>query len=213
MNMRKSEIVILGIILFSFIISIYFYPQMPEEMAFHWNTQGQADGYMLKFWGLFLMLFIIVGLALLFIAIPRINLLKANIEKFRKYYDGFIILLFIFMLSIHFWMILWNIEIKISSNIIFPIGFSILFFYIGIFCENAKRNWFIGIKTPWTLSNEKIWDKTHKISGKLFKIAGIITFFGIFLQKYTIFFIFVPVILIAAYTIVYSYFEYQRKQK
>jgi uncharacterized membrane protein len=71
--MRKSEIIILGIILISFIVGIYFYPQMPEKMASHWNTQGQINGYMSKFWGLFLMPLISVGLFLLFIAIPKID--------------------------------------------------------------------------------------------------------------------------------------------
>jgi len=213
MNMRKSEIIILAIIILSFIVGIYFYPRMPEEMATHWDAQGQVDGYMLKFGGLFLMPFVLVGLALLFIAIPRIDPLKENIEKFRKYYDGFIILLFVFMLSTHFQIILWNIGFKISPNVIGPIGLGILFFYLGIVCENAKRNWFIGIRTPWTLSSDVVWDKTHKIGGKLFKIAGVIAFFGIFFQSYAIFFILVPVILVVLYTIIYSYFEYQKETK
>lgn len=213
MNMRKSEIAILGIILLSLIVSIYFYPQMPEKIASHWNVQGQVDGYMSKFLGLFLMPIILIGFALLFVATPRIDPLKANIEKFRRYYEGFIILLFLFLLSIHFQVILWNLGIKISPNVIAPIGIGILFFYTGILCENAKRNWFIGIRTPWTLSSEKVWEKTHKIGGKLFKIAGVIAFVGVFFQSYALFFIFVPVLLVAVYTIIYSYFEYQKEIK
>jgi len=54
MNMGKGEITIFGIILLSLTLSVYFYPQMPEKMASHWNTKGQVDGYMSKFWGLFL---------------------------------------------------------------------------------------------------------------------------------------------------------------
>jgi uncharacterized membrane protein len=156
---------------------------------------------------------ILVGLGLLFIAIPRIDPLKANIEKFRKYYDGFIILLFIFMLSVYSQVILWNLGIKISPNAILPIGLGLLFFYCGILCENAKQNWFIGIRTPWTLSSERVWEKTHKIGGKLFKIAGVIAFVGAFFQSYALFFILVPVISVAAYTIIYSYFEYQKEVK
>ena len=213
MNMRKSGIIIIGIILFSFIVSIYIYPQMPEKMVSHWNAQGQADGYMSKFWGLFLIPITLVGLALLFTAIPRIDPLKANIEKFRKYYDGLVVLFFIYMVSIQFHVILWNLGIKISPNIIMPISIGILFFYIGVLCENAKRNWFIGIRTPWTLSNEKVWEKTHKIGGKLFKIAGVIAFIGVFFQNYALFFILVPEFLAVAYTIIYSYFEYQKEVK
>ncbi len=211
--MKKSEIIILGIILLSFVVGIYFYPRMPEEMATHWNAKGQVDGYMSKFWGLFLIPFILVGCALLFIAILKIDPLKTNIEKFRKYYDRFIILFFVFMFSIYFWAILWNLGIKISPNIIFSIGLGFLFFYIGILCENAKRNWFIGIRTPWTLSNEVVWERTHKIGGKLFKFAGVIALLGIFFQNYSLFFVLVPIILVAVYTIIYSYFEYQKEVK
>jgi uncharacterized membrane protein len=213
MNMRKTEIIIFVVALLSFIVGIYFYPQMPEKVASHWNAQGQVDGYMSKFWGLFLMPFIFVGLALLFIAIPRIDPLKENIEKFRKYYDAFVILFSIFMLSIYLWTIMWNIGIKISPNVIFPIGLGLLFFYSGILFENAKRNWFIGIKTPWTLSSDKVWEKTHKIGGKLFKIAGIIALAGVFFQNYAFLFGLVPVILVAIYTTIYSYFEYKKETK
>jgi uncharacterized membrane protein len=211
--MRKSWIIVLAIILLSLVVSIYFYPKMPEKMASHWNAQGQVDGYLSKWWGLFLIPLVLTGLALLFIAIPRIDPLKANIEKFRRYYDGFIILFLLFLLSVHLQVILWNIGIKISPNVIFPIGLGLLFFYTGILLENAKRNWFIGIRTPWTLSNEKVWNKTHEIGGKLFKIAGIAAFAGIFFQSYALFFMLVPAILAAVYTIVYSYFEYQKEMK
>jgi len=213
MDMRKGEITIFWIILLSLTLNVYFYPQMPEKMASHWNTKGQVDGYMSKFWGLFLIPLILIGLALLFVAIPRIDPLKANIEKFRKYYDGFIIIFFIFMLLIHFQAILWNLGIKISPNVTFSAGIGILFFYVGILCENAKRNWFIGIRTPWTLSSERVWERTHKIGGKLFKIAGVIALFGVLFQSHAIFFVLIPVILVAAYTIIYSYFEYQKGVK
>jgi len=211
MIIRKSEIAIIGIIVLSFVIGICFYPQMPEKMASHWNAKGQVDGYMSKFWVLFLMPLVLAGLALLCFAIPKIDPLKANIERFRKYYDGFIILLFVFLVSVDLQDILWNLGIKISPNVILPIGLGLLFFYIGILCEHSKRNWFIGIRTPWTLSSEKVWDKTHKIGGKLFKIAGAITFVGVFFQNYVLFFVIIPVLVVAIYTIVYSYFEYQKE--
>jgi uncharacterized membrane protein len=85
-----------------------------------------------------------------------------------------------------------------------------LFYYLGILTENAKRNWFIGIRTPWTLSNDKVWNKTHKLGGKLFKIVGIVAFLGILFQKYVLLFIISAVIAVAIYIIVYSYFEYKK---
>ncbi|MCJ7636463.1 MAG: DUF1648 domain-containing protein [Nitrososphaeraceae archaeon] len=107
--MRKSEMIIDGIILLSFIIGIYYYPQMPEKMASHWNAHGQVDGYMSKFWGLFLIPVISVGIILLFIIIPRIDPLRSNIPQFRKYYDGFVVLInvFLFYLSSDHFLEYW----------------------------------------------------------------------------------------------------------
>jgi uncharacterized membrane protein len=213
MKLRKSQIIIAGIISLAFVISIYFYPQMPEKMATHWNAAGQVDGYMSKSTALLLIPLVLVGIVLLFAIIPKIDPLKANIEKFRKYYDGFIVLLSIFILSIHYQIILWNLGVEISPNVILPVGLGLLFFYSGILCENAKRNWFVGIRTPWTLSNDIVWEKTHKIGGKLFKIVGIIVFIGVFFQRYILFFIIVPVLSITAYTVIYSYLEYQKQTR
>ena len=211
--MRKTELFILIAVIFSFIIGIYLYPNMPEQMASHWNAQGKVDDYMPRFWGVFLMPFMFVGLALLFIAIPRIDPLKKNIEKFRKHYDGFIIIFFIFMLLVYVQTILWNLGIEISPNHAFPILMGLLFFYIGILLENTKRNWFIGIKTPWTLSSEKVWNKTHKLGSKMFKIIGIIVLVGFLFQKYVTYFILVPILFVALYLVVYSYVEYQKEKK
>jgi len=107
--------------------------------------------------------------------------------------------------------ILWNFGIETSPNIIIPTGIGLLFFYVGILLENAKRNWFIGIRTPWTLSSENVWNKTHKIGGKLFKIVGLIIILGVFFQKYVLFFILAPSLLTAGYLVVYSYYEYQKE--
>jgi len=88
-----------------------------------------------------------------------------------------------------------------------------LFFYIGILCENTKRNWFIGIRTPWTLSSDEVWKKTNKKGGKLFKISGLIVFTGVFLKNYLIFLILIPIISVTIYTFIYSYIEYQKEKK
>jgi len=210
---REAEIVWLGIVLASFIIGIYFYPQMPERMASHWNIKGEVDGYLPKFWGLFLMPFISLCIFLLSIAIPKIDPLKYNIDKFRKYYDWFVILVIGLLLYAYLLTIFWNIGIRFSMIQALAPAFGGLFYYCGILAENAKRNWFIGIRTPWTLSNEKVWDKTHRIGGQLLKIAGIIALFGVFFPNYALLFIFVPIISVFAYTITYSYIEYQKEVK
>jgi uncharacterized membrane protein len=186
---------------------------MPDKLAFHWNIKGQVDNYVSKFWGLFMMPLISVGLLLLFVIIPKIDPLRHNIEKFRKYYDYFIVLLLLFLFYIYALTLVWNMGITFNMTQAISPTFGLLFFYIGILVENAKRNWFIGIRTPWTLSSEKVWNKTHKLGGKLFKIAGIIAFFGILSPTYAIIFVFLPVIAVAIYAVAYSYFEYQKENQ
>jgi uncharacterized membrane protein len=211
--MRKSEIAVLGIILLSFAISVYFYPQLPEQMASHWNAAGEVNGYLPKLWGTFLLPVMLLAISLLFIAIPVIDPLKKNIEEFRKHYDVFVIIILLFMLSIQAFTLLWNIGIRVSPNFIIPIGIGILSFYLGVLCENAKRNWSIGIRTPWTMSSEKVWDKTHELGAKLFKVAGVISVLGIFFQNYALFFVIVPLLGTALYLVIYSYFEYEKETK
>lgn len=211
--MKKSTVVILVIILLSFSIAVYFYPRMPDKMASHWDAQGNVNGYMPKFWGLFLMPLISVGMFLLLILMLKIDPLNKNIEKFRKYFDNFILLIFIFLLYIYLLTILFNLNFGVDMVIMITPTLGILIYYSGILMENSKRNWFVGIKTPWTLSKGIVWDKTHKLGGRLFKIAGIIAILGILFKKYALLFILLPVIFAVIYTIVYSYFEYQQQVK
>ena len=213
MEFKKINIILVSLVLFSFGIGIYFYPQMPEKMASHWNIKGEVDGCLSKFWGLFLMPIILIGVVLLYLIVPKLDPLKENIEKFRKYFDGFIVLLLLFLFYLYVLTIFWNLGLKFDMNQAIIPALAILFYYCGILLEKAKRNWFIGIRTPWTLSNDMVWEKTHKIGGKLFKIVGIVTISGIFFQKYILFFIFVPIILVVVYTTIYSYTEYQKEIK
>jgi len=197
----------------SFIIGISFYSLLPDKVASHWNAKGEVDGYMSKFGGLFLMPVISLVLLLLFIIIPKIDPLKHNIEKFRKYFDGFIVLMMLFLFYLYILTILWNIGVRFNFvHLLVPI-FSIFFYYCGILIQKAQRNWFIGIRTPWTLSNEQVWNKTHKIGGILFKIAGIISLIGILLTEYALFFVICPVILASLFPVIYSYFAYQKLTK
>lgn len=211
-----KKIIPIVIIVVSFLIGIYFYPQMPDRMASHWNSQGQVDGYMSKAWALFLMPGMSVGLYLLFLLIPRIDPLKKNIQKFRNYFDNFIIILLVFLFYLYLATIFWNLGFQFNMGYTLLPALSILFYYVGILVENAKRNWFIGIRTPWTLSSDRVWKKTHSIGGRLFKAYAIFIlvslFFVSFIQKYVVWIVLAPVLAIALGLIVYSYFEYQKRK-
>ncbi|AKB60858.1 SdpI family protein [Methanosarcina mazei] len=211
--MRKVTAAITGLVLLSFILSIYFYPQVPDQMATHWDSQGEVNGYMSKFWGSFFMPLLITGLVILFLVIPKIDPRKENIEMFRKHYEGFRLILILFLVMVHLHILLWNTGTQISPNAVIPLGIGLLFYYAGVLTENAEQNWFIGIRTPWTLSSEKVWKRTNRLGGKLFRIAGITAFSGVFFPEYAIYFILVPAVIVVVITVVYSYLEYKKELK
>jgi len=213
MKPRKTDIIIVSLILLYFGIGIYLYPQMPEKMVSHWNAKGEVDGYLSKFWGLFLIPLLSIGILLLYLIVPKIDPLKKNIEKFRRYFDGFIILLLLFLFYLYILTIFWNLGLKFDIGQAIMPALSILFYYCGILLEKAKRNWFIGIRTPWTLSSDEVWDKTHKLGSKLFKIASLFVLLGLFFKKYVFWLVLAPIFTTVVYVITYSYFEYQKVKK
>lgn len=210
--MRKITLIIILIILLSFAVGIYFYPQMPDRVASHWNASGEADGYTSKFWGLFLVPIISAAIATLLFIIPKVDPLKENVKKFRKYFDVFIVLFLLFLFYLHMLTIFWNLGARFDFIFALIPAFTALFYYAGVLTEHAERNWFIGIRTPWTISNETVWKKTHKLGGRLFKLSALVALAGVFFKGYAIYLIIIPVILTAVYTFIYSYFEYQKEK-
>jgi uncharacterized membrane protein len=213
MNTRTTTILVLLMIAAATIAGIVLWNQLPEEMASHWNANDQVDGYTSRFAGVFMLPLITLGLFLLFLVIPNIDPLKANIAQFRDVFNLFIVLMAAFMLYIHALTLRWNLgytDFGMSKAMLPAMG--ILFFFIGYMMRKAKRNFFIGIRTPWTLSNDKVWDETHRLGSVLFMISGVFAFVGSFFGGMTAFwFLFVPIIGSTLITLVYSYVIYQRE--
>jgi len=201
------------IIILSFLIGIFLYNKMPDQLASHWNAKGEVDDYISKFWGLFLVPIISLAIFLLFLLIPKIDPLKENIQKFREYFNGFIMLIMIFLFYIYILTILWNLEYRFNMTIAIIPAIAVLFYYVGILLEHAKRNWFVGIRTPWTLSSEVVWNKTHKLGAKLYKILAVVMLISMFFEDYLVWII-LGVVLIGLFVLViYSYFEFKKLKK
>jgi len=210
--MKKTNIFIFIVILASFIIGAYFYPKFPMRAASHWNAQGKVDGYLSKFWGLFLLPIILLAMWLLFLIIPKIDPLKENIAKFRKYFDTFIVIIILFLFYIYILTIFWTTGTRFNMKQAILPAIGILFYFGGVLISHAKRNWFIGIRTPWTLSSDNVWEKTHRLGAKLFKIAGVIAFLGLFFPRPAFLLAVAPIIFFIIYLFIYSYLEYKKEK-
>ena len=204
------RIITLLLIMLAFAATIVVYPELPSEMASHWNAAGEADGFSAKGLSTFFVPILMVGLAGLMWAVPFIDPLRKNVEVFRLEYEWFIAVMTAFFLVIQAQILLWNLGYEISPNVVLPISMSVLYIYIGWMLGRARRNFFIGIRTPWTLMSEEVWDKTHRLGGILFIMAGVITLLGALMPEYSVWFTLVPVLIATAVTVVYSYVLYQR---
>jgi len=209
----KANDISLGIILISFIIGAFLYPQMPDIIPSHWNAQGEIDGYMDKFWGLFLLPMISVGLFALFVYLPKFEPRKMNLESFKEYYQGILLVTIGFLFYIFILTILAAFGYKFNMVQMMAPAFAAMFFYIGVALEKVKSNFFVGIRTPWTISDDVVWEKTHKLGGKLFKASAIITFFGLFFKEIAFLLMIVPILAVSAFAVAYSYVEYKKIHK
>jgi uncharacterized membrane protein len=210
--MKLIRAAIILVLILTAVMTLTVYPAMPDFVASHWNAAGDVNGTMPKFWGLLLVPLLMCVFCALFVVLPRIDPLRENYRKFQDYYDGLILVLAAFLFVIQLEIILWGLGIHVSPNIILPLMIGILFIYAGFLLEHAEPNWFVGIRTPWTLSSDSVWKKTHAVGAKLFKLAGVVSMIGILAGTYAWLFILIPAIAVAVYTVVYSYNEYRRER-
>jgi uncharacterized membrane protein len=87
---------------------------------------------------------------------------------------------------------------------------AILFYFTSVLIGHSKRNWFVGIRTPWTMSSPKVWKKTHAIGAKLFKLVALFSFFGVFFPNLAFYLLFIPLIITMIFVFIYSYVLYLR---
>lgn len=215
MTTKLTTIIALVLIVGSIIAGALLWNQFPEQMASHWNENDQVDGYMSRFWGVFMMPLVNLGLLLLFLAVPLIDPLKANIAKFRGVFNLFIAFIIGYMTYVHALTLIWNLgntDLEIGKAMLPAMG--LLFFLIGYLLRQAKRNWFIGIRTPWTLSSDRVWDETHRIGSVLFMASGVLAVIGGFFGGMTaVWLILIPVFGTTIFLVVYSFVIYQKETK
>lgn len=215
MNTKITTILVLSLVAIAVIVGLALWNQLPDQMASHWNANDEVDGYMSKFWGVFLMPLTTLGLFALFLIVPNVDPHKANIEQFRNTFNLFIVFIVVFLLYIHGLTLAWSLgyqSFRISSAMLPFLG--LLFIMIGWMLRKAKRNFFIGIRTPWTLSSESVWDKTHQTGSVLFILSGIFAFAGSFFGGMTAFWmLFAPLIASALFLVIYSYVLYRNEIK
>lgn len=191
-------------------VSLFAAPSLPEQIVSHWNAAGQPDGTMSKTVSLALVPLLSALLLGLFALLPRIDPLRDNIAEFRRYYDWFVVVFTGYLFVVHAGIIAFNLGYEFDFTTFVLIGVAGLFYYIGVLLTHAKRNWFVGIRTPWTLESDEVWNRTHELGGRLFKLTAVLALVGLTFDEYAIYFLVVPALLTAGITTVYSFVLYRR---
>lgn len=213
MELTRIDKVSIFLIVLVFALAFYIYPTMPEKMPTHWNAAGEIDGYGSRFTGVFLFPIITVFVYMLFLIIPNIAVYKESVASFKKYLEGFKLIMVLFFVSMYVATLLPLFGFKLNmTNFIVPV-MAILFYYIGHIMPFIKKNYFMGIRTPWTLSSDEVWDKTHKLGGKTFKISAFL-FLLILINSEIMFWMIMAIVLLDVIVLfAYSYYIWKKIKK
>ncbi len=209
MEKFKKEIPFIAVALLPFVYLAYIWNELPKEVPMHWNALGEIDR-----WGdkieLFMMLFMLTGISyFVFLIIPYIDP-KQKLQNMGNKLNNLRLILGLFMSALAIY-ILYSVQQKTSNPVlIFPL-IGLLFAFLGNYFKTIKPNYFIGIRTPWTLENEDIWKKTHLLGGKLWFVGGLLMAMTFVLPNKIQFYTFMGITaVISIVPIVYSYLEFKK---
>lgn len=208
----KTEIIPLLVILAALALGFYFYLNLPPIVPTHWGVNGQIDAWGSRNVTLFLPPALIIGMYLLFLILPHFDPKKENYQKFSGVYHGFKTAMMIFFLLIYVITGFSGLGYKLPVDKIITAMMGVLFLLIGGYLPKLKPNWFIGIRTPWTLSNETVWQKTHEVGGKLFMLEGLLVLLSLLLLKgvWLFSFFIISILLMVLFVFVYSYWLWRK---
>ena len=194
-------------------ISVWAYPQLPPTVATHWNVRGVADGFSSRLMAVSIMPVVIIAMTGVFNVLPRLDPRRANYTKFIGTYWLIANAVILFILIGHGMIVATGLGYPVKIGRTMPIGVGLLFIVLGNYLTRVEPNWFVGIRTPWTLSSDTVWRKTHRTGGWLMVLGGIViaacAFFppGAFLPLFI-----AAVLIMAVIPIVQSYVLWKREQ-
>lgn len=208
----KKELPLILIIIAAFAISMYFYPMLPDIIPTHWNFKGEIDGYSGKLSGAYLLPVMNLAMYGLFLLLPSMDPKRENYKIFSSTYIFFRYLFHIFFLGMHIIIILAALGYDVDTGRLVMFGVSLLFMLMGNVMGRLKHNYFVGIKTPWTLASEEVWRRTHRLAAILWTIAGFIGAILALLNMNLSWILIALLILSTLIPTVYSYILYNKSR-
>jgi uncharacterized membrane protein len=194
------------------VFSAIVYADLPDRIPTHWNMSGEADGWSSRFIGAALMPLAGLGIWALLQWLPRIDPLRANYEKFRPTYDMVVNTILVFLAATHILVLGAALGWPVNIERVLPIGVGLVCLLVGNVLPRARRNWLFGVRTPWTLSNDRVWERTHRAAGYLFVALGaallVTAVLPVTLPPNAVF---IGLIAVASITLIYSFVAWRQE--
>ncbi len=202
---------LLALIFISIVVgSGAFYTQLPDPMVTHWNIAGEPDGYSPRHIAVLIGPIMLLLLYLFMVVIPHIDPLSENIGHFRKHYDVFWLALAVFFAYIHWLTLASNMGVQFNIGQAMLPAIAALWYIIGGLLKHAEPNWFVGIRTPWTLSDERVWLSTHRLGSTIFKTSAVLMLVSAIRPAYGFYVVLACAVGSSIFLVLYSYFAYRR---
>jgi len=144
------------------------------QVPIHWNVQGEPNGFAPAWLGFLLIPAITAGIVVLMTVIPRIEPRRENLRRSAPAYRTMAVALVVLMAAIQAVVVLSGTGMVIPVGYVVGIGVGALFVFIGNVLATVRSNFMFGVRTPWTLSSDRSWDRTHRLVGRLFVLTGIL---------------------------------------
>ncbi len=194
-------------------VSVWAYPRLPVMVATPWNLQGTPDGYSSRFWAVAVMPLGILGLTALFNVLPKVDPKRENYARFLDSYWLIANAVLVFTGVAHALILVNGLGYTVQVDRLVPLGLGLLFAFLGNYLTRVEPNWFVGIRTPWTLSSDTVWRRVHRTAGWLFVIAGVVMAAGAFAPRRAFVSLFIATVVAAAgIPVVQSYVLWKREQ-
>ena len=194
-------------------VSVWAYPQLPVRVATHWNAAGQPNGYSTRAFAVAFIPGLMVLITLLFQVLPLVDPKRSNYAKFLGSYWVIANAVLLFLGAVHVFVLAHGLGYGVSIARVVPLFMGIMFLALGNVLPRIEPNWFVGIRTPWTLSSDVVWRKTHRTGGWLFFLGGCVLMIEALLFPITFWPLYaltiVPVVLAP---IIQSYILWKREQ-
>ncbi|MDR7433506.1 MAG: SdpI family protein [Armatimonadota bacterium] len=169
----RNEALSLTLLFTMFVLAFATWPIAPERIPVHWDFQGLPDRYGGKVEGLLAIPLLALGIYILMVVLPRFDPRFGHYFLFAEVYRLIRTSLVAILFGVYLTLILWVRGYSIKTELVVPILVGLLFLLLGNYLGKIRSTWFVGIRTPWTLSSEESWNKTHRLGGKLFILLGI----------------------------------------